>query len=170
MTAAATARPFNQLSDDEVREQTRHLSDAQILQMTDSGRMGPGIVGEAVYKRGQWITKGTDGGRFGPAITDPDYAAKQAAKRKAERAETDRVIADEEENERFGDGEQSEGELRAAVDPWSFVTLSGAKMLAQKAGISYQPRIKRAELVDLLKAAYVVPPAPPENPDADDED
>jgi hypothetical protein len=56
------------------------------------------------------------------------------------------------------------------VDPWSFVSLSGAKVLAQHAQISYRPGVKRKALIEKLQEAGVQPPAPPADPDADDEE
>jgi hypothetical protein len=130
-------------------ERYRSLSDAQVLQL--AGGFGPAIIGEYLFTRAKDIRERTNNGQLGPAITDPNYAAKQSALRPA------RQIADE-----TGDGGEEVEPVTG--DPWQFVTLSGAKMLAQERGVSYAPRVKRDDLVEALKGAGVQPPAPPAKP------
>lgn len=166
-------------------------SDTQILEL--AGTMGPGIIGQELFDRANEIRKRTSDGLLGPALTDPDYHEKQEAgkraKAKADRRAADQAAAMEQallegrlpevDRRAAGEGEESESELddvdgdrepheeppaNDPVDPWSFVTLSGAKMLAQTKGVSYNVKIKRAALIELLQAAGVAPPAPPARP------
>lgn len=139
------------------------LSDAEVLKRTGHGQFGPAIIGKALHERSASLLKGTDGGKFGPAITDPDYAKKQAALRHAEKvtaaatAEDGDDADDETANKETGDIDPRN--LKDNRNPWSYVTLSGAKVLAQKNNVSYKPGIKRPVLIDLLIDAKVVPPA-----------
>lgn len=144
-------------------EQLDQMSDARVLEL--AGGLGPGIIGKAHFDRAAAIRAVSDDGKLGPAIIDPDYAKKQAAKRLAEKqtrdAEPDRI-----EEEESAISQRSDA---AAGDPWAYVTLSGAKMLAQQHNVSYQPRVKRDALIAALKHAGVEPPAPPADPDANDD-
>jgi hypothetical protein len=145
------------------------LTDTEVLELTNNGALGAGIVGKELAERAQRLKVSTNDGQFGPALTDPNYATKQAAKRAAERdAEGSAKEPTDSEGDETGagSGEPGEGD---AVDPWTFVTLSGAKMLAQTAGISYRPGVKRQALIEVLKTAGVIPPAPPADPDADEQ-
>jgi hypothetical protein len=134
------------------------LSESEVL--ARAAGFGPAIIGEALHRRAKEIRERSDNGRLGPAITDPDYAAKQEAKRTAGAVEVDSDDAD-------GEKEEGSGDLK---DPWQWTTLSGAKQLAQTKGVSYAPRIKRVDLIELLKAAGVEPPAPPDDDDDDDDE
>lgn len=144
-------------------EQLDKMSDAKILEL--AAGYGPGIIGQAHFDRAAALRTATDDGRLGPALVDPDYARKQAALRGQEVAdeETDDEARDEERVALLaaGSGDTS--------DPWTFVTLSGAKMLAQQHNVSYPPRVKRDALVAALKDAGVAPPAPPEKPATEDD-
>jgi hypothetical protein len=147
------------------------LTDAQVLKESGDGKFGPGIVGKHLAARAAGLMKASSGGKLGPAIMEHDFAAKQAAKRAAAQKEGD-AGADTVETE--GDDpedEEDEGEFTGDVDPknlkdprnpWSYVTLSGAKVLAQEAQVSYKPAVKRPALIAQLQAAGVVPPAIPE--------
>jgi hypothetical protein len=57
------------------------LTDAEVLELTNNGALGAGIVGKELAERAQRLKLTTNDGQFGPALTDPDYATKQAAKR-----------------------------------------------------------------------------------------
>jgi hypothetical protein len=117
------------------------------------------------YKQAAKIANDDDG--LGPMFTDPEHgyweAAALAARREARAAEKAKSA-------RLGGEEEREQLEASAVDPWSFVTLSGAKMLAQEHGVSYAPRrVKRDALVEQLKRAGVKPPAPPSRPATEDD-
>lgn len=165
------------------------LSDAEVLELSGNGTYGPGIIGQELFERATKIKAATNDGAFGPAITDPDFAAKQSAKRKAERRARDQQAAAEEallkgtlpDHDRRDDGEGDEGGEAGKLpgdeppkdppaDPWHYTTLSGAKVLAQAAGVSYNPGIKKQALIAKLQEAGVVPPPPPADPDAGDEE
>lgn len=156
------------------------LSDQQVLNATSYGKFGPAIVGDHLHKRSQQIMKGTFGGKFGPAITDPDYEQKRS--QALMRTRDDRINAERRLATLARVGEQSQtgldtveighepnadpdlndydaDDLDDARNPWSTVTLSGAKVLAQQNGVSYPPRIKRTELIGNLRKAGVTPPA-----------
>lgn len=147
------------------------LSDTQILEL--AGTLGPGILGQAHYDRAEAIRKLTNEGQYGPALTDPNYAAKQAAKRAAERAAAKAAAADAlQQLEDLGpedDAEAAAGSGEGALDAWDYVTLSGAKMLAQEHGVSYAPRVKRDALVEALQLAGVQAPPPPAHPATEDD-
>lgn len=137
------------------------IPDTDVLERVKG--MGPAIVGYDLFERAEYVRERTNNGVFGPALTDPDYGKKEAARIAAARAARERAKA--------GVADEPESAVAVAVsdaDPWSFITISGAKMLAQQHGVSYQPRVKRAVLIDALKLAGVQPPEPPANPDADD--
>lgn len=135
-----------------------HLGDAEIL--TLAGGMGPALIGQELHDLAAAIRKETGGGVFGPAITDPDYAAKQKALREArERSSAEHDDDDDEAADSPEDTPSTDDEPTADDgDAWSQVSLSGAKMLAQQFNVSYVPRVKRAQLIDQLIAAGVKPP------------
>jgi hypothetical protein len=166
------------------------LTDAEVLERTGHGRFGPGIVGPELYERSKRIMTATGGGLFGPALTDPDFAKKQQAARVATQRGDDGpessdefdddddvdvdVDVDEDQTESTGGGaftgNVDPADLSDPRNPWTYVTLSGAKMLAQQKGVSYAPRVKRAELIAALQAANIEPPPVPENPSAGDDE
>jgi hypothetical protein len=122
-----------------------NLSDTEILEL--AGPYGPGIIGQELFDRAQKIRSRGDDGKLGPALTDPDFSAKQAAKRAAEpQAKSDAVPPK-------GDGEPK-------VATWDDITVSGLKMLAQQRQVSYTPAQgkTRASLIAVLEAAGVTPP------------
>lgn len=155
------------------RKRVAAMSDAEVLEQ--AGGFGPAIIGKILYERAASVRLTTNDGEFGPALTDPDYGKKEAAKR-AERRAGNQAAAEEQallegklpDHDRRDEGEGDEE--GATVDPWSFVTLSGAKMLAQHAGVSHKPGVKRQALIAVLQKAGVTPPEPPANPDADDDE
>lgn len=67
----------------------------------------------------------------------------------------------------LGVGEVPKGvdpmDLSNSTNPWTYVTLSGAKMLAQKHQVSHVPRISRVNLIAALQEAGVVPPPVPDD-------
>lgn len=137
------------------------LSDEEVLALTGHGHFGPGIVGPALHARSEAIIARTGGGQFGPALTDPHYAAKQRAARQGQ-VPTIGEFVEREDEEQGEDGAIAAGEdAAAALDPWEFVTLSGAKLLAQQHGVSYRPGVKRGALVTALQGAGIQPPPPP---------
>lgn len=150
------------------------MSDAEVLELTNNGAFGPGLVGKPLAERAKHVMLTTGDGQFGPAIIDPDYAAKQAAKRAGgakERALSQVPgggVSSEPVDEGDGDEVGGAGD-DADLDPWRATTLSGAKLLAQKAGVSYKPGIKKQPLIAKLKEAGVIPPPVPKDED-DDED
>ena len=163
------------MSLDAEEKRVAKLSDDEVLRLSGNGKFGPGIIGKALHARASKIIKDTGGGRFGPAITDPDYAAKQAA---AKGKRVAPIVPQDDSGEDGEDDELEEEVVGGPVDPtdikdprnpWTYVTLSGAKVLAQKHGVSYVPRIKRTELIGDLQAAGVVPPAIPDDLDEDDD-
>lgn len=151
------------------------LSDAEVLQLSGNGKYGPGLIGKALADRSSKIIKATGGGAFGPAITDPNYADKQRALRErragdqdaaAEQALLDGTLPEADRRTLF-EGPVDLANLHDPRNPWTYVTLSGAKVLAQTANISHVPRIKRADLIAELQAANVTPPPVPSDDDAD---
>ena len=60
-------------------KQLDDLSDGEVLEL--AGGFGPGIIGKELYDRAQQIQSTNPGGLYGPAVLDPDYAAKQEAKK-----------------------------------------------------------------------------------------
>jgi hypothetical protein len=144
------------------------LTDEQVLKETNHGKYGPGIVGKPLAARAATLLTGTAGGRFGPAIVDPEYARKQAAAKLAAPAtEGDDDTEDGEDDDIEPEGDVDPTNLKDPRNPWSYVTLSGAKVLAQQAQVSHKPNLKRKELIAILQEAQVVPPPVPE-PSADD--
>lgn len=154
-------------------ERAAKMTDEQVLKATGHGRFGPAIVGKYVAERSSQLIKNTGGGVFGPAIVDPEFARKQAAKRAAAEAEGSDAATDTGETD-TGDGtEEITGDIDSANlddprNPWHYITLSGAKMLAQTARVSHTPRVKKADLIAMLQAAKVVPPPVPTDADAPD--
>jgi hypothetical protein len=121
-----------------------HLSDTDILEL--AGPYGPGIIGQALFDRAQSIRSRGDDGKLGPALLDSDFAAKQAAKRAAAAPPTDPTAPPP---------------APPAPGSWDDITVSGLKLLAQEHGVSYKPRVARAELLEALIAAGVTPPPAP---------
>jgi hypothetical protein len=97
---------------------------------------------------------------LGPAITDPDFAKNEAS---ADYKEAAKIAA------RKAISPRRRRVKRGPVDAWQFVTLSGAKMLAQENAVSYRPGTKRDVLIEMLKAANVAPPKPPTKPATEDD-
>jgi hypothetical protein len=124
----------------------KNLSDAEILEL--AGPYGPALIGQELYDKAQEIRAQTGDGKFGPAIMDPDYDKKQKALKKSAAATAGASTADDSPPPDLS-------------DPWSTVTLSGAKQLAMDAGVSYVPGTKKAALIEALKTAGVTPPAAP---------
>lgn len=158
------------------RKRVAAMSDAEVLEQ--AGGFGPAIIGKILYERAASVRLTTNDGEFGPALTDPDYGKKEAAKR-AERRAGNQAAAEERallegklpDHDRRDEGEGDEEGTTDTRDPWSATTLSGAKMLAQHAGVSHKPGIKKQALIAQLKAAGVVPPPlPAETDDADDDE
>lgn len=156
------------------------MSDQEVLNATGMGRFGPAIVGPELHERSQKLMKGTYGGKFGPAITDPDYEAKRTTallRTRDDRIESERrlaTVADVGEQSQTGLDTVETGltpstepdlhdvdpdDIDHPTNPWSRVTLSGAKILARRHAVSYPPRIKRTELIGNLRKAGVTPPA-----------
>lgn len=148
-------------SDDREVARVAKLTDAQVLVQSDNGRMGPGIIGKPLYDRAQEILKRTGGGVLGPAISDPDYAKKQAAARKATSPKAPKLAVSA-PSATVPDGDVDPANLSDPRNPWTYVTLSGAKMLAQQSEVSYVPKIKRADLIAELQKKGVTPPPVPE--------
>lgn len=117
------------------------LSDTEILEL--AGPYGPGIIGKELFDRAAAIRNRGDDGKLGPAITDPNFAAKQAAKRAASTPPPDPADAPA---------------TTAPVGTWAGITLSGAKKLAQENGVSYKPGVKLEALLKLLTTAGIAPP------------
>lgn len=124
----------------------QNLSDNEILEL--AGPYGPALIGQELFDKAQEIRARTNDGKFGPAIMDPHYAEKQAALKASAKAVS-------------GSSDSSDSGSTDDSDPWSSVTLSGAKQLAMDAGVSYAPGTKKAVLIASLKAAGVNPPAAP---------
>lgn len=146
------------------------LTDHQVLQQSGHGTYGPGIIGKALADRAAKIMKATGGGVLGPAILDSDYAKKLAGRRAPDpdaALEHAAALGTLPDADRRADGPIDPADLQDPRNPWTYVTLSGAKVLAQQAGVSHIPRIKRAELIAELQRANVEPPAVP---GADDQD
>jgi hypothetical protein len=63
-------------------------------------------------------------------------------------------------------------DLEHPENPWTYVTLGGAKKLAQEHQVSYKPSIKRKDLIAaLIEAAVPAPPLPtPEGKEDEDDD
>jgi hypothetical protein len=122
-----------------------HLSDTEILEL--AGPYGPGIIGQELFDRAQKIRSRGDDGKLGPALTDPDFAAKQAAKRALEPKP---------------EPTEPKGDAPPKVATWEGVTVSGLKLLAQQRQVSYTPQQgkKRDTLIAVLEAAGVKPPEP----------
>lgn len=142
------------------------LSDAEVLNKV--GGLGPAIVGYDLYERAARVASRTDNGRLGPALTDPAWGAKEAARVAANRAARERRLRGE--TAALAVAEADEDEEDDDRDPWSFVTLAGTKMLAQQHGVSYKPGTKREQMIELLKSASVVPPKPPSKSEVTDDD
>lgn len=145
------------------------LSDAQVLKVTSNAAFGPGIVGKPLADRAAKIMRDTGGGIFGPAITDPDYAAKQAAKRTGVLPTGNPIPDDLGPPPVVGEGDPIDPtDLHDPRNPWMYVTLGGAKQLAMAHSVSYVPKVQRKALIEQLQAANVVPPAIPSDSDEDD--
>lgn len=126
----------------------KNLSDAEILEL--AGPYGPALIGQELYEKAQEIRAQTGDGKFGPAIMDSDYDKKQKALKKSAAATA-----------KSGESTADDSPPPDSSDPWSTVTLSGAKQLAMDAGVSYAPGTKKAALIKALKTAGVTPPAAP---------
>lgn len=118
------------------------LSDSDIL--TLAGPYGPALIGQELFDRAQAIRKRGDDGKLGPALTDPHYAAKQAAAKTAAPVPAPDPAATK---------------TPPVPGTWDGITLSGLKHLAMEKGVSYRPKVERAELLQALEAAGVTPPS-----------
>lgn len=147
------------------------MTDAEVLLATGNGRFGAAIVGTHLAERSHRLVTVSGNGRFGPAIVDPDYAKKEAAKRAALKAEgssgssLDNDEADTADRNIAEDNDIDPTDLNDPRNPWTYVTLSGAKVLAMKHQVSHTARVKKAELIGQLQAAKVIPPPVPTDRD-----
>lgn len=152
----------------ETRERARvaKLSDAEVLKAAGGGAFGPGIIGRPLFDRAQAILKRSGNGVFGPAITDDEYGEVEAKALNQRRAQirADREAARAKLAEQVVQREPASydpADLTQADNPWTYVTLSGAKQLAMTAGVSYVARVKRVDLIAELQAQGVTPPPVP---------
>lgn len=167
--------------------QLRRLSDGEILGR--AGALGPAVIGRPLaYLAGQIRVTNPDGA-LGPALLDPDYHAKQLAARESAQTARPKAPAPRPDPARPSDGGEGweGGEVgdagssgaNASIDPadlnhpqnpWTYVTLSGAKQLAMQHQLSHKPRITRRDLIAELQKAQVAPPPVPTDLEDDDDE
>jgi hypothetical protein len=165
--------PTATFSDDERRELKRlqRLPDTQVLAM--AGTMGPALLGRPLFVRVSQIRGNNPEGTLGPALIDPDYLDNQLKARGLQRDREGRIYEigapkapaapapDPEPGAPADPGPYDPRDLTDARNPWTYVTLSGAKQLAIQHQISHKPRPKREDLIAQLQDAGVVPPPAP---------
>lgn len=180
MTDEQRTERDERLTQEEKLEKVRvaKLSDDDVLKASGHGSFGPGIIGRVLFDRAQKILKNRGGGGMGPAITDEEYGEKEGKaleQRRAQiRADREAARAKLAERKAATEGEPAQYDPTDLTDPnnpWTYVSLSGAKQLAQTAGVSYTARVKRADLIAELQGKQVVPPPvpTPEDLEGDDE-
>lgn len=189
---AKPPKPVSSMSDQEVLQRTGYGKFGPAL-LASSGDEEQ-AHGRELHERAKKIMKGTAGGTLGPAIVDPDYERKRTNaihNTRDARIEKERrmaILEDVGEQSQTGLDTVEHGlppsidpdlqdynpdDIDHPLNPWKYVTLSGAKTLANANGVHYNPRMKRLELIDHLRKNGVLPP-PIEDPDEsktdDDED
>ncbi len=157
---------------EEEKERVDAMTDAQVLKETNNGVLGPAVVGERLAFRARAILKATGGGKFGTAITshDPEHNTENGKEAVRKRLEAQRGIPRSllEKQERES-AEPTETKPLSGPEAWQHVTLSGAKVLAQRNQVSHIPRVTRTQLIASLVAAGVAPPeVPAETPDEEE--
>jgi hypothetical protein len=169
-------------------QQLTRLPDVEILNR--AGTFGPAVIGRPLAYLAAKVRITNPDGTFGPAILDPDYDAKSLAARGLRRTEGGRIepmdkppsesgaapIQTSDPTVRTADALNDAGvpidpsDLTDPRNPWTYVTLSGAKQLAMKHEVSHKTRVTRVELIAQLQAAQVAPPPAPSKEDLENDD
>jgi hypothetical protein len=134
--------PFEGWSDEELAEyfELEKLPPTTLLER--AGKMGPAIIGRPLHYLAAQVRTTTDEGKLGPAIIDPHYHEKELARRDAAAVAGERDERRTTEDLELAidpDSPIDPSNLKDPRNPWTYVTLSGAKQLAITNNVSYTP-------------------------------